>query len=232
MILAALVGFVLAFVGSIPMSGPVAALFLSRALGGERRAALLIGVGSALVEALYALGAALLLPRLVARTREIVLGSLGLGAVVVLTLGAILLVRPRLLERTSEGGARRGFVQGALSSLFNPTLVATWTLAVGALYANDLLRDETGVALAFAAGVAAGSVGWLSFVLLLGALFHIRPTEALRQRALRLVGTLMLASGVFLAVRFVTTLFSSGTPTTPVRRIPQFIEKHAHHHGS
>ena len=224
MVLAGIVGFVLAWLGTMPMSGPAGALFLARALEGKRLPALLIAAGSGFVEALYAFGVALFLPRVLGRTREVVLGSLALGALVVFALGMVLLLRPRLLERSTRAN-KGGFVQGAVSTLFNPTPIATWTLAVGALYADGILEDTTTFALVFAAGVATGSLAWFSFLLFFAKLFHIHPTRELRRKTLRVAGAVMLAAGVFLGYRFVSTLRSPGEPPTP-EVLPEIIERH------
>src|SRR5688572_15131096 len=57
MLLAALVGFVAAFIASMPVAGPVAALIVRHAVEGHARLALAIAVGTGLAEGLYALAA-------------------------------------------------------------------------------------------------------------------------------------------------------------------------------
>jgi threonine/homoserine/homoserine lactone efflux protein len=200
------IGFALALVGSMPMSGPVAVLFMARVLKAETTAAFLIALGGALVEALYALAIALSLPRLVDRAATVRLGSLALGSLVVFGLGLTLLIRPDAVQRSAGAEPQRGFFRGALSSLLNPTLIATWTVAVGALYANGLLEPKTSSAIAFAVGVALGSVAWFSVVLAVMTVFRDRVTPARQRKTLRAMGVLLLLSGVYLAVRFVNEL--------------------------
>ncbi|MCC6624259.1 MAG: LysE family transporter [Deltaproteobacteria bacterium] len=55
MLLAALVGFVAAFIASMPVAGPVAALIVRHALEGRTRSAVMIALGTGLAEGLYAL---------------------------------------------------------------------------------------------------------------------------------------------------------------------------------
>ncbi len=199
-------GFGLAFIGSVPMSGPVAVLFMSRLLDGERGTASLVALGGAVVEAGYALGIAFALPHLVGRTHSLVLVSLALGALVVTSLGALLLFRPSFAERVADGGSNRGFFRGALSTLFNPTLLATWTLAVSTLYANEWLSKHLSSAAAFALGVGLGSLAWFGILLALSKARRRRLAPATRTRILRAMGGLLVLSGVFLGVRFVLQL--------------------------
>lgn len=208
-------GFGIAFVGSMPMSGPVAVLVMARALHRERRAALLLAIGAAVVEAAYAFGIAALLPHLVGKTRGVVLGSLGLGSLVVVVLGTLLLVRPGAASQAADTSPRRGVLRGALSTLLNPTLIATWTVAVSTLYANDWLSPRLSSALAFALGVGLGSLAWFAVAVTVIGTWHRRVTPALQAKVLRGMGALLVVSGVFLGVRFVKQLTSNAEPAAP-----------------
>lgn len=55
MLIAVLVGYVAAFVASMPVAGPVAALIVRHALEGRSRSALMLAMGTGLAEGLYAL---------------------------------------------------------------------------------------------------------------------------------------------------------------------------------
>lgn len=208
-------GFGIAFVGSMPMSGPVAVLVMTRALQRERRAALLLALGGAVVEVAYAFGIAAFLPHLVGKTRAVVLGSLGLGSLVVVALGTLLLVRPAAASKAADTSPRRGVLRGALSTLLNPTLIATWTVAVSTLYANDWLSPRLGSALTFALGVGLGSLAWFALAVMVIGTWHRRVTPTLQARVLRAMGALLVISGVFLGVRFVKQLTSNAEPTAP-----------------
>ena len=210
-----MLGFGIAFIGSMPMSGPVAVLIMARALHRERRAALLLALGAAIVEAAYAFGIAALLPSLVGKTRAVVLGSLGLGSLVVVGLGMLLLLRPAAANRAADTTPRRGVLRGALSTLLNPTLIATWTVAVSTLYANDWLSPRLSSALGFALGVALGSLAWFAIAVTVIGTWHRRVTPALQARVLRGMGALLVASGVFLGIRFVKQLSSPAEPAPP-----------------
>jgi len=225
LLLAFLLGFTIAFVGSMPMSGPVAVLIMTRALRRERRSAMLSALGAALVEAVYAGTIAYLLPHLFGRTRGVVLASLGLGCLIVTALGVLLLARPTAASRVAPTSARHGLLRGALSSLLNPTLIATWTVAVSALTANNWLSAEPGSALTFALGVSLGSLLWFALVIVAVGAWHRRVTPALQANVLRGMGALLIVSGVFLGARFVTQLTSKGEPAAPrsIERAGRFL---------
>jgi threonine/homoserine/homoserine lactone efflux protein len=232
LLVALLLGFGLAFVGSVPMSGPVAVLFLARLLNAERLAALLVALGGAVVEAGYAFGVASLLPRLVGRTHVVVLVSLALGSVVVTTLGAVLFARPNILHQAADTSARRGFLRGALSSLFNPTLIATWTVAVSTLYANGWLSKHVSSAAGLAFGVALGSLTWFATLLAITKArpFHVTPT--LRTKLLRAMGSLLVLSGLFLAARFIVQLrHPERHEERGLERAGHLLDELSHRHG-
>jgi threonine/homoserine/homoserine lactone efflux protein len=214
----------------MPMSGPVAVLIMTRALRRERSAALFIALGASLVEALYAGAIASSLPHLLGKTRGVVLISLAVGSLVVTALGVLLLVRPAAAGQTTEASARHGLLRGALSSLLNPTLIATWTVAVSALFANEWLSPRFRSALTFAFGVGCGSLAWFAIAVVVISAWHQRVTPALQAKILRGMGALLMVSGVFLGIRFVTAL-SSRTDLAPpksIERAGRFLSHTSH----
>jgi threonine/homoserine/homoserine lactone efflux protein len=225
-------GFGIAFVGSMPMSGPVAVLFMARILNAERATAFLVALGGSVVEAGYALGVASLLPHLVGRTQAVVVASLALGSVVVTTLGVVLIARPNLIHATTETSARRGFMRGALSSLLNPTLLATWTVAVSTLYANGWLSKHFSSAAGFALGVGLGSLAWFGILLAITKARRVRVTPALRTKLLRAMGCLLVLSGIFLAVRFVVALeHPERQNQRSIERAGKLLDEFSRRHG-
>ena len=94
--------FVIAFVGSVPIAGPLAALVLDRAMKGDRRGGLSLALGGALVEASYAFGAALLFPVVVAHSGTVILATRGVGAVLIGICGLVLLVHPAALRASRD----------------------------------------------------------------------------------------------------------------------------------
>jgi len=223
-----LLGFGIAFVGSMPMGGPVAVLVMTRALRREKTPALLIALGASLVEATYAGAIAFFLPLLLGRTRGVVLASLGLGCLLVTALGVLLLVHPATVGRVADTSPRRGLLRGALSSLLNPTLVATWTVAVSTLSANGWLSPHWRSALSFAVGVSLGSLVWFAITVTAIGIWHRRITPALQAKVMSGMGAILILSGVFLGVRFATQLTSRRPPNPPagIERAARFLHQH------
>jgi threonine/homoserine/homoserine lactone efflux protein len=222
-----MLGFGIAFVGSMPMSGPVAVLIMTRALRRERAPALLIALGASLVEATYAGVIAFFLPLLLGKTRGVVLASLGLGCLIVTALGVLLLLRPAAVSKVADTTPRRGFLRGALSALLNPTLIATWTVAVSTLSANSWLSPNLRSALTFALGVSLGSIGWFALAVTAIGVWHRRITPTLRAKVMRAMGGVLILSGVLLGVRFATQLASKREPAPPrsLERAARFLHQ-------
>jgi threonine/homoserine/homoserine lactone efflux protein len=188
----------LAFVGSIPMTGPLALLVLDRLIAAQHRAALWIAVAGALVEGIIAAAVATLLP-LVLRHSEAIVGYARMsGALVIFAVGMTLAIRPELLESIKTDRKRQSFAAGFLTTALNPTLLATWTVTVTALHANGLLRGQLGVGLAFGAGVSVGALAW--FVLVGVLLRYTQPQFLTRHRTAfgRGIGVILAALGALL----------------------------------
>ncbi len=191
----------LAFVGSIPMTGPLALLVLDRLIAAQTRAALWIALAGALVEGVIAAAVATLLP-LVLRHSEAIVGYARLsGALVIFGVGMTLAIRPELLESIKTDRKRQSFTAGFLTTALNPTLLATWTVTVTALHANGLLEGELGVGLMFGLGVSAGAIGWFLLIWLL--LRYKRPQLLTRHRTAfgRGIGVVLAALGALLFAR-------------------------------
>ncbi len=213
MVAALLIGLSLSFLGSMPVAGPIAVVVLSRGLDNQPRFGLFVAIGAAAAECVYA-GLAFLGIAAVLHRYPLLLPLSRLFACLLLTgLGAYFLLRPpngadsqereTVRDRTSTdlGSALLGFSVTAL----NPTLIVTWTAAVGAAHATGLLRARELDAIPFAGGVAAGIVAW--FATLLTALARFR--RKLRPQAVRGVikamGIALLLAGVAYGVRTVVT---------------------------
>lgn len=196
-------GGAFSFVGSVPMTGPLALLIIDRMLAGERRAALWIALAGALVEGAIAAAVATLLP-LVLRHSELIIQRARLGgAVVIFSVGLTLALRPDVLESIKTERKRQSFAAGFLTTALNPTLLATWTVAVTALHDTGLGLGLPGAGPTFGLGVALGSLGW--FVLLLAIARRAQLARLTRHRATfgRSIGVLLAALGAALFARVV-----------------------------
>jgi threonine/homoserine/homoserine lactone efflux protein len=159
---AAVVGFGVGLVVSIPPTGPVALLVLRGALLGRARATVLLGLGSAVADIPYLL-----------------LGTLGYSSVIgqhpavaaafdAVAAGILLLVGARLLRDVAAGGrpsdpdtaASAGpLLRGAGLGLLNPSRILTWAV-VASVVSPALPAPTLGGWAVYVAAVAAGEVAW------------------------------------------------------------------------
>jgi threonine/homoserine/homoserine lactone efflux protein len=188
-------GASLAFAGSVPMTGPLALLVLDRIIALQRRAALWIALAGALVEGSIAAIVATLLPLVLRHSEAIVLAARLAGAIVIFAIGVILILRPELLESIKTDRKRESFTAGFLTTALNPTLLATWTVAVTALHANGLLDGGPWMGLAFGVGVALGALAWFLLLLVLVRRSLLARLQGRRVEFARIVGLVLTLLG-------------------------------------
>jgi threonine/homoserine/homoserine lactone efflux protein len=207
-LLALLVGTVMGFVGSMPVAGPVAVLVLERGLVRRGREGIGVALGAAAGESVYAFLSSWGVGAFFGAYPRILPVSRLVGAGVLMVLGIYLATRrpsrPPPDSRSAAGQPgqkRRGFLLGVSLTLLNPTIIATWTVAVTAIHGAGLLARGLLPSIAFAAGVGVGIVAWFGLLLRLLHVFQkgLRPQTV--HRLLQVTGWLVVALGVGLAVR-------------------------------
>jgi threonine/homoserine/homoserine lactone efflux protein len=206
-----LVAFVLSFVGSMPIAGPIAVIVLSKGLAGHLRAGVFLAIGAALAEAVYAGLAFLGITAMIERYPILLPISRLVGCAILITLGVVFLVRKHEEPATkeAEGDSREKTTDlgnaflGLSITAINPTLIVTWTGAVSAVHAAKLLRVNELDAFPFAAGVLTGIIAWFStFLALLGRWNkRLRPTTI--ERAIKAMGVILIVAGLGFGVRTV-----------------------------
>lgn len=201
LLLPLLLGFGIAFIGSVPIAGPLAALIVRRATHGDYRNGLFIAFGGAIAEGLIALLVGLLFPLFGSFVDNVVSIARGLGAVVLLGAGILLFARPNTGESVVPKRRRVSFLVGAAAAGLNPTIVATWLLVITTLYGMNLLVARVATAPLFALGVVAGVVAWFAILLVVGErLMHV-ITDSRRILLMRVLGLAMIVASLYLAVR-------------------------------
>lgn len=198
-------GALLAFLGSVPMTGPLALLVLDRIIAQQRRAALWISLAGALVEGTIAAGVALLLPLVLRHSETIVRQARLSGALVIFAVGATLTIRPEVMRSIKTDRKRQSFAAGFLTTALNPTLLATWTVAVTTLHANGLLIGGPGTGLAFGFGVGAGALAWFVLLLVLARRSHSEKLTRHRGAIERGIGVVLALLGAGLFARALWT---------------------------
>jgi threonine/homoserine/homoserine lactone efflux protein len=200
-LVALVLGFGISFLGSVPMTGPLALLVLDRVIVAQRASALWIALAGALVEGGLAAGVATFLPLVLAHSNTILVLARVSGALVITAVGVTLVLRPGVLEAIKTDRTGQSFLAGFLATALNPTLLATWTVTVTALDSNDLIEGGYRTGLAFGAGVAAGALGWFAVVLLLSRGWSLARLTKHRAALGRAVGVVLMLLGAVLFIR-------------------------------
>jgi threonine/homoserine/homoserine lactone efflux protein len=201
---AVIVGVVLGYIGSMPVAGPIALLVLGRGLENRSRNGLALAFGAAIAESVYAYLAFWGFGAVLARYAWIEKAARFGAAIALIALGVHFYRRRHKAAAASppagNAGDARNFVLGFMITLLNPTLIATWTFTVTTVYSLGLLTFEAHKALPFSLGAFSGIVGWFATLLYLLKRFRANVTQTGLQRALKLVGVVLIAVGVVIGV--------------------------------
>lgn len=204
MLLAVLVGFVAAFLGSIPIAGPISVLVLQRGLDGDRRGATAIAIGAAVAEMTYAGLAFAGMSTILARFPIVLPIVRGIGAVILFTIGAYFVLHDRSDKRRPSDVQKTPHAKwflGLSITALNPTLLVTWTMVITIMTGSGLVSPRPWDAIPFALGVGSGIIVWFLVMLVGVQRFRQRISPRALHRGVRIVGYgLMLAGGV-MAVR-------------------------------
>jgi threonine/homoserine/homoserine lactone efflux protein len=205
MLIAALVGFLVGWIGSVPVAGPISALVVTRGIQGRFRAGVFIAVGSAVTEALYAFLAFWGFSNFLTSYPIVVPISRLFAAVILLTLGIVLLRQPphrAAAEPPPQDSALGSLLVGASICALNPTLIATWTAVVTTLYSSELVAVTSSQALPFAAGAMSGIVGWFVVLLWIIHRYKQRFSLAALDRVVRGIGVFLIMVAAWFGWRF------------------------------
>lgn len=195
-----------AFVGSMPLAGPIALMVVSHAARGRFGGALRIGFGAAVAEGIYAGVAYWGFATFLARHKTVVPISHGVSALVLAALGARFVVWKLEDEKKAEGGAEPGTaLVGFTLAALNPTLVLTWSAAVAFVYSKGLGQTPPAYAIPFGVCVAIGVAAWFSLLVKLVRKYHGKlPRKALTWMV-RILGAALVGLGVWSGVQLLGT---------------------------
>ena len=213
MLTAALLGFALGFVGSMPLVGPIAILVFTRGVENRARNGFYLALGAAIAESAYAYLAFWGFSQLLERYPWIEPTTRAVGAVILTALGLRFALGGGQFPvektgSTAEVGNKRSFFLGFAVTALNPALIATWTLALTTLFLFSDIGFDASRALPFSIGVGTGIISWFSLLLSLLARFRDRFRPATLTRAIRVMGVALTLLGLVFAVRFVMYLRS------------------------
>ena len=209
MVVVLLIGFTLGFFGSVPLAGPIAVLVFAYGLEGRFRTGIFLSLGAALAESIYAYAAFWGVGTLLGRYPSIVLASHAVIGTLLIGVG-IVLTRRELsagLEKTSKPRHARALALGFAISIFNPTLLVTWSAATAALFGIGFVGEGAGASIAFAIGVIVGIVAWFSLLLLLIRRYSGRFTRNFLGRVINAMGVVLMLIGGWFLVEPIRDLF-------------------------
>jgi threonine/homoserine/homoserine lactone efflux protein len=189
-----LVALVFAFVGSLPLAGPIAVLVVSNGANGRYKDALLIASGAAVAEGVYAFLAFWGFATFLTRHALVLPISHGVTAAILFALGVHFLFFKLKDDGPMSGREAKGgrFWVGFSVSALNPTLLATWGAVTTFLYSKQIIHMTALLAVPFGAFAAAGVILWgLVMVRLLRRFRHQLPRAALTW-TIRAMGVLLI----------------------------------------
>ncbi len=198
------IGFVLGWIGSMPIAGAVSIFVFQRGLAGRLRDGLLLASGAALAEALWCAGVRTGADRILDRWPEVGPVAQILGASMLLGLGLYFL---RLRNRVPEADPNvevltvvREMGLGFAVVACNPAIPINWLAMLTVIYSLGINPFEGPVG-SFAAGVALGIMGWFTLMLILLDHFRSRLADGTLSLIMKVMGVLLAAAGVFALIR-------------------------------
>ena len=198
---ALLVGFGLGFLVALQL-GPMSLFLIRSTLRRGWGVGLAIGAGIAVVDALYAAaGAAGAASLLTIGPLRLILGLVGAAVLIVLgirTLYSAFRVRQGLEVPSEVADPRRAFLTSVAATASNPTTIASWA-AIFAAASVAGATDSWGGAVALVAGVALGSLAWVTVLATVIAIVRRAAGERAIRTADAVAGAGMLGFGCVLA---------------------------------
>jgi threonine/homoserine/homoserine lactone efflux protein len=204
-VIAVLTGFVMGFVGSMPISGPISLLVFHRGMLARYRDGWAIGFGGAIAEGIYCAVAVLGVGAVHERFRFLEPLGEAMGILILFVLGLyFLLARQQNPEERSiaerSGATWVGqFTIGLTVAALNPTLLVTWSAAATMLYSVANLTLHTDDSMAFAASVIIGIAAWFGVLLALLQRCREHFPFLVLQRVIRGIGVVLIAASVLWA---------------------------------
>lgn len=198
------IGFVLGFVGSMPIAGAVSIFVFQRGLAGRVRDGLILSAGAAVAEALWCgvarFGADQILTRwpAVGPIAEVV------GGIILIALGIYFLRLknrvPDTSENTAEVSPAREFGLGFALVAGNVAIPLNWLALITIVFSLGF-DPFTGPPGSFALAVAAGIMAWFTILILSLNHFRTRFSPTSLSRIMQAMGVLLIATGAFALTR-------------------------------
>ncbi len=200
--IAAFAGFLMGFIGSMPISGPISLLVFHRGVLARYWDGWAIGLGGAIAEGIYCALAILGLSAMRDRFTFLEPLAKALGILVLFAIGLyFVLARQENPEAKSVGQPSAAnwvgqFCLGLSVATLNPTLILTWSASATIVYSIANLTFTTHEAIVFATSVIFGIAAWFGVLLALLRRFREQFPFLMLQRVIRSVGVLLVVTSV------------------------------------
>ncbi len=202
-------GFVMGWVGSMPLAGAVSIFVFQRGLAGQFRQGIVLAAGAAVAEAVWCLIALVGAGQILSRWPNLEGPARTVGGLILLALGLFFLTRKNTLPETknevepsSETGhiLRREFWLGLVLVAGNISIPFTW-LGFITVAVSWGFNPVAGPAWLFSTGVALGIMGWFALLLKLLATFRTRFRPKKQKHLMKAMAFLLLAVGTFTLIK-------------------------------
>ena len=198
-------GFIMGWVGSMPLAGAVSIFVFQRGLAGRLRRGMALAAGAAVAEAVWCLVALIGAEQILTRWPNLEGPARSVGGLILLALGLYFLFQKNTLPATEEESSPapdkahvllREFWLGFVLVAGNISIPFTW-LAMITVAVSWGLDPVAGPPWLFTTGVACGIVGWFALLLRILAAFRTRFQPNTHELLMKAMGILLLAVGAF-----------------------------------
>jgi threonine/homoserine/homoserine lactone efflux protein len=204
LLIAALIGMMIGYIGSMPVAGPIAVLVFGRGIENRAQNGLFLALGAALAESVYAYLAFWGFSAFLTSYPWIEKTARFGASVLLIALGVhFYRKRPTMAEnspRPAGVGNKRSFFLGFTITALNPTLIATWTFTVTTVYSFGLVKFDSTNALPFSLGAFSGIVGWFATLLYLLNRFRSSVPGVALNRVLNVMGVVLIVVGLAIGI--------------------------------
>jgi threonine/homoserine/homoserine lactone efflux protein len=199
-VLGALLGFSCGFLGSMPVTGPIALIVFRSSLRGSFGSAMRVVIGASIAEVIYCALATFGYVQIISAYPGLAKYIRYIGAVFLLILGIVFMFQKVHIadEDVPDSGRKEaGLLSGFLISFLNPTLFLTWGSATSTIFSWFTTISFWDMVL-FPIAAGTGIVCWFTLLLEIFKKFRARIGEKVGFYAIRGAAVVMIGSGAFL----------------------------------
>ncbi len=198
--LGAIFGFSAGFLGSMPVSGPIALIVFRSSLKGHFASAMRVVAGAAVAESIYCAIATFGYLQIIAAYPFLAIYIRYIGAIFLLAMGVVFMFQKVHFEDkpiTEIEERKSGLRAGFFIAILNPTLFLTWGSASSTIFSWFTKVTFTDMVV-FPIAAGFGIITWFAILLEIFKKYRERIGERIGMFAIRGAAVIMLGSGIFL----------------------------------